>query len=182
MAPPIATTEPTHATAGATWTWSREFADYTPAGGSTLAYAIRGPSKLDLTGVASSDGLSWDVTASASQTAALKPGTYQWQARVTTAGVVDVVASGTLEVFPNLALANAGDFRLFAEQLLEQVEAVLLDNVGAGFVESSVRGRALKLMSPLELRQLQKDLRTEIAAKRNGGRLAQVRVRFTRPG
>ena len=88
----------------------------------TLIYSLRGPSKLDLTGVASGRG--W-VTTLAKGTL-LSAGQYSVVARLTSATERITVGVGRMDVLPDLTeLPAGGEVRTPAEIELAQVEAAI---------------------------------------------------------
>lgn len=129
MALTVPTTEPTALRAGDTWRWRREdLADYPPAEW-TLTYHFRNAAAhFDLT--ASADGDAYAVTVSPVTSIAITPGTYDWYAFATKTEddvVVDraEVASGRIEIRPNVGAAAAFDGRTWARRMLDATERAL---------------------------------------------------------
>lgn len=96
-----------------------------PATGWALSVALRGPSVIDLVGVA--DGVQHQLLATASDTAAYAPGLYSYSARVSDGnGVVIEVDVGRVEILPDLAqLPGGSDMRSHSRIVLENIRAVL---------------------------------------------------------
>lgn len=150
-------------TAGTTLDFATEVAAWPATAGWTLTYYLRGPAALDL--VATPEGANYRITVTAASTTTWTVGTYAWEARVSLAGVVNKVASGTLTVVKNLAAAITGPYeaRSNAKQILDAVEALLM-----GFTdveEYAIAGRSLKRMTRTELLQARQNLKAEVAAE-----------------
>lgn len=95
------------------------------AAGFTLTYTLAGVT-APLNVVAAAQGVGWLTTLTASQTGALTPGQYWWQATLSGGGVVVTVARGDLRVVANLANQSAGYSGLSTnEQNLKAAEAQL---------------------------------------------------------
>lgn len=190
IAAPVPTTEPTRATAGDTWTWSRAFPDY-PTADYTLSYAIRGASRLDWdAGWVTETGGSYVVEIPAASTADLVAGTYRWAAYVTDASSNRFTAGqGVFTVDPDLSLYEAGDAQTHNEKMLALVEAALEERLtgvadgGRGSVESyAVEGRQVSLIPTEQLHILLNKYRRAVTRERNPNQAsAQVLVKFVRP-
>ncbi|WOH61914.1 hypothetical protein [Bradyrhizobium sp. BWC-3-1] len=95
-----------------------------PATGWQLSLSLRGPSVIDLAGVA--DGVQHKLEASADTTAAWTPGLYVYSARVSADGVVIEVDAGTVEILADVAqLPAGGDMRSHNRIVLENIRAVI---------------------------------------------------------
>lgn len=150
-------------TAGTTLDFATEVAAWPATDGWTLTYYLRGPAALDLVGT--TEGANYRITIPAATTTNWTVGTYAWEARVSKAGVVNKVASGTLTVLKNLAaaLTAAYDARSTAQKILDAVESLL-----AGFTdveEYAIAGRSLKRMSRVELLEARQQLKAEVASE-----------------
>jgi hypothetical protein len=95
-----------------------------------LVYTLAGAtSPLPLTGVATGTG--WTTSITTAQSAALSPGTYWWQVKLTAPSFALTVARGELIVTPNLASQAAGysGYTLAEQNLLAAQQQ--LANIGA---------------------------------------------------
>ena len=107
-------------TSGDTVEWSTSLAAY-PATDFVLSWSIRGDSSLDLTAQADGDNYKTELTDT--QTSALIPGEYYWQAYVTNTDSERFnVGSGHLRVTSNLAdTTTPFDGRSEAQKMLDEV-------------------------------------------------------------
>lgn len=111
-------------TAGVTFERSICLEKYRASEGWTLSVALRGPSTINLTGTA--DGDQHDLNAPASTTSGWKPGRYSYTMRVTKAGDVFEVESGSVVIEPDISAVTDGtDTRSHARRTLEAIEAVI---------------------------------------------------------
>lgn len=142
----IETTEPTDVVAGDTWTWSRDFADYSAADGWSLAYHFKAadtPGFSASGGEVVASGSSFVVTKAASATATIKAGRYYWQAYATKASERFKVAEGWLTVRPDLAQAGSIDMRSDAQRAVDAIRAYLTDPENLEAQSYTYNGRAL---------------------------------------
>jgi hypothetical protein len=125
----------------------------------TLSYAIRGPAVLTLTATQSGSG--WTTTMSKTQSAALTPGNYYWQAYATKASERVTIGSGKLVVTPNLSIQNAGfDGRTQNEIDLAAVQAAMRAMIAGGAVQKYViANRQVEKMSMADLITLESKLK-----------------------
>lgn len=98
----------------------------------------------------------------------LIPGVYSWQRQVIQAsdGERLTIGRGRIEVLPNFAELDSGDFRSWAEIALENVEAVLAKKATADQASYSINGRSLSRYSIVDLTDLRDYLRREVARLR----------------
>ena len=172
---------PSELTAGDTWRWTRDLADY-PAGTWTLTYYFENRDDR-FNAVASADGTTHSVSVAAATTADHKPGRYHWIARVTDGSIVETVESGWSEVLPNPATATKRDPRSWARRTLEAVEAFLEGNATTAQASVSIGGRSISRWSLPELTAFRNQLRQEVRTEEQGeqaGLGRDIRVRFGR--
>jgi hypothetical protein len=144
--------------AGDAWgPWTVSPCDYTPDAGYTLKMFLRGPKNLDLTTVVS--GSSFVVSATSAQTKGLPGGTYAWTLAVYKASDRTSLANGTVEILADLeAQDGAFETRSWVEQALAAVRAVIAGTAGRKEEEYQVAGRMMRLRSPRELMELERQL------------------------
>jgi hypothetical protein len=166
-------------TAGDRWTWTDSLSDY-PATLWTLTYYFRGPKPLDAAaGVAS--GTDHVVTIAAADTNGLKPGVYDWQARVAliaTPTTIQTVEVGRLTVLPNLANA-AVDNRSFNVRVTEALQATIEGRATTDQLAMSIAGRSLSRMSWDELLGAYREF-SRLAASESGASPTTSYIRFER--
>jgi hypothetical protein len=148
--------EPTDLRAGDSWNWERVFPDF-PSGLYTLSYIFNSPNNRFVLAfnpgpiTADSDGQSFDIQASAVNTANCPSDTYQLIAVLT--GIAGTTAAGeqvTLPlqdvcVSPDLATATGPvDTRTNVKKNLDAVEACLLGNTDPSVSEYMINGRQLR--------------------------------------
>lgn len=151
---PTLTQEPAKIYAGDTLAFSRTFADYPASDGWSLSYLMRLPGGDAQTFAGTPNGAAFDVTVAASTTAEWGPGTYAWVARVSKAGAVYVVGSGSLEVLPDPSSATPFDPRTHEQKCLDAIKAALEGRVGDPVVKYKIGDREAERIPPKELIRL----------------------------
>jgi len=171
---------PTELRAGDTWKWQSSYADYSAADGWALTTAFRGANSLDVTGVA--DGSGWISTGAAADTGELTAGRYSWTSKVSLDGETFTVASGTLDVLPDLsAVATAYDGRTDAEKQLAAAESALTSLLSKQHASVSIGDQSYTLQDLEKLMTVRDRLREQVAAekrKANGGKGRRILVEF----
>lgn len=183
MAETVPENEPTTATAGNTWTWTKRFNSYAPteSGGTwTLSYALAGSRTLDWDASwVTTSGNVWTITIPASKTS-IPAGRYEWTAILTGgsgyAGQRFTPEWGVLTVTANPALLAPGDTVAFAETQLAMVESVLSGRITADVEAYSIGGRQITTIPFAELWALRGRLRSEVWKLRNPGLAAPSRL------
>lgn len=186
MAADIPENEPLEARSGDTWKWTRSLADY-PASTWTLTYRFKN-ARGGFEVTASASGDDYSVTVSATTSATVPAGRYEWVAKVSGGGEVYTVDSGSLLVLANLSAGNAADrldLRSHARKTLEAIEAVIENRATLDQEEMTLAGRSLKRTPITDLIMLrtryQNEVRAEEAADKlkNGIRTGRtIGVRF----
>lgn len=167
--------------AGDSWGWTAQLAD-NPAPTWTLKFILRGQANLDL--IATADGSSHKVSATAAQTKDLPAGSYTWAAVATKGVEVATVKSGTVEILPDLVNAATGfDGRSWAKRCLDAIEAVLEGRAGAPEKNYQIGGRSVGFMTPDELlanrTKFQALVKAELAESgQRGAQSNSILVRF----
>lgn len=163
------TTEPTELRAGLNWTWSKAIAHY-PADVWQLRYWYKNASAhFEITAAAS--GVDHLVSHTASQTAGIIAGMYDWVATVEDLAThleKWEVATGRLEVLPVATTMDAGDLRTTARRILEQLEASYADYMtnGQGMVQSyQIGDRQMEFKSSSEFIQAIEYWRGQVAVE-----------------
>lgn len=170
------TAVPSTLRAGDTWVWKSAYTDYPSGDGWALVTSFRGSAILNVTGTADAGG--WISTAAASSTAALAAGRYSWFSRVTLDGVSNTVASGVIDVLPNLATEVAGyDGRTFAERQLAAAETALTALLGKQNASVSIGDQSFTLQDIEKLVRVRDMLRQQVAAERGRSRKT-IKIRF----
>jgi hypothetical protein len=193
MAITISEVEPTELRAGETWAWKRSYADYS-ATGWTLSYTlINSANKISLTASAtganhlvSVPAVTTTGTGGVTGTDSYTAGTYSVIGRVTDGTSVYSVYDGLLTILPNLAAASTYDTRSTAKQLLDALDAYLLDKATANqldVIETAIADRRIR-RDKASLLKWRSDLKIEVAredAAANGENAGRYYVRFARP-
>lgn len=193
MAITIAEVEPTELRAGETWAWKRSFADYS-ATGWTLTYTlINSGAKITLTAAAATGGrhlisvpaVTTTGTGAVTGTDSYTAGDYTLLGRVTDGTSVYQVYAGLLTVLPDLAAATTYDTRSTAKQLLDALDAYLLDKASKDqldVIETAIADRRIR-RDKASLLKWRSDLKIEVAredAAANGHNAGRYYVRFAR--
>lgn len=182
MPPTIPTTEPTVLAAGTTWEWTIALTDFPPAEGWTLTYYLTGETSLSF--AATPRVTDYAVSVAAATTASVKPGTYQWAARVSNGASTYNARSGTVEVTPDLAVAANSDQRSHTAKMVPILEAEIearITGTGAAHDSTSIGGISISRMSVAELRAMLSAAKATLARERHGGRLPPYAVTFSAP-
>lgn len=114
--------EPTQIHAGDSAAWSRDVPDRPASAGWGLRYVLSGPDRHVIEALQTSP---FRVELSAGVTAAWAPGLYRWVAMAWRGDQRLTVASGALDVAPNLETADPVDARSHAQKMLVLIEAAL---------------------------------------------------------
>lgn len=211
MSAPIPTTEPASLIAGDTVRWLKHLPDYLPADGWQLSYQLVN-AQHTITIESTPSGDSHLVRASAVESSNWGAGQYSFVARVhrgantadttgTTADTTEVqandsagpafeqftVLSGRMSVAPAFG-ATPFDARSTAQQMLDMVEAYLLDSNNLKAAKYQIAGRNLERYPLPDLLALRDKLRGEVARETAAERVAaglpdprRVFVRWSRP-
>jgi hypothetical protein len=143
--------EPEIVTEGDTVTWRRYLADYLPADGWVLSYALVNSSG-QITFSSTADGQYHLVSVPAATTADWDAGEYQWQAYVTKGSDRFTVGQGSITVRSNFAADSLGaDNRSHARKVLDALKASMENKATSDQVAMSIRGRSISRMSPAEM-------------------------------
>ncbi len=147
--------------AGETVEWKDSFTKYPANDGWTMRWRFRGNHKLDVNSVA--DGGSFKTTLSSTQSSDLSHGNYAFQALVEKSDKKYFVRQGIVEVVRSLAdYEEPFDTRTYEEQLLEAVEAVLLNRATEKHASYTIGNRNISLLSPTELMKMRVTLRRTV--------------------
>ena len=193
--PAILASEPTQITQGETVTWRKTLLAFSPASGWQLSYSFRGPGAgLDLAEPANItvDGDDWIVTLSASQTAALAPGLFYWQAKITNAGESYYIDEGRTQVdqsLANLPVDQPYDGRSEVKQTLDAIRAAIAGRATQAQLRRSIAGTMIEFLSITELlaaetrwSQLYNQEVRQARAQAGEPFMATIHTRFVNPG
>lgn len=143
--------------------------------------ALRGSSvnpidiKPEATGVTiNKTASSFDVTVSATATAAYTAGTYKYVIYMTKSGERYQVESGTVEIKPDFTvLTSTADTRSHVKKVLDAIEAVIESRATVDQMSYSIAGRSLSRTPIAELLKLRQTYRTEYALEVKAEKIAQ---------
>jgi len=183
----VPTLEPTAVTAGDTWSWRRSFADYPASAGWSLRYVFANSSQR-ITFDSAADGDDHLVTRAITDTDDVVPGRYQWVAFARNGPERYQVASGEIQVRPNIEGARPWDLqRTHAAKVLAAIEAVIEERATKDQEEYTIGDRSLKRTPLSDLLEMRTAYRAEVAAETATTVIAagspnprSVRVRFGR--
>ena len=167
--------------AGDTWKWRSAAADYPASDGWSLVTMFRGPESIDQAGVADGDGWITTVPATATKVGA---GRYSWTSRASKDDEVFTVASGVLEVLPDLTFVEGMDYdgRSSAEKQLAACEAALEGLLTQTKSTVTFGDQSYTNADVEKLMNIRDRLREEVAIekrKANGGQGRRVLIQFT---
>ena len=149
----------------------RTHSDYPASAGWTLKLHLAFPAALAVT--ASTSGDSYALVLTPAQLA-VAAGVYTWAERVTKGAESYQVASGQVQILPDLSTATAAELKTWAETTLAIVEASIAGSLTKGFASYQIGGRALSEIPLEERKQIRKELIEEICNQRNPGRLGRT--------
>lgn len=175
----IPTGEPSHLTAGDTWTWLRRFSQFPPTDvpAWTITYILNGPSATtNIVASVDPSGRGWLITQLPSVSSAYLPGTYQWAAKAsrTNGGVPEQyeAGDGVFTIIPNIA--NLAPATSFNQTMLAQIRAVLLNRSSADVQDYTIDGRRMVKIPIMELVGLESIFAYRVAQERRPGKPATV--------
>lgn len=154
--------EPKSFRAGDTVKWTRTHADY-PASEWTLKYFLVKDGEEEEV-AATADGDTHSITIAASTTANYDPGRYMFQGRFEKDTEYYTEYQGVIEVLKEFEGSSGYEWRIHAEQALENIEAVLLDKATVDNLSYTIAGRSLSKYSWEELRDMRTHYKKEILA------------------
>jgi len=166
----IAAKEPAEFRAGDTVKFTKSLPDYTPAT-DVLKYTFSSPqNQYTITATDNGDG-DYLVNIPPATSATYAAGEYRWLAYIETGGDRYTVASGSLEIKPDLA-TGAVDDRTHVKKVLDALEAVILNKASKDQLSYSIAGRSLSLMSPDEILRWRREYRDEYRTEQQKERIA----------
>lgn len=173
MSADIPTVEPAELVAGDTWKWKRSLSDYSAAAGWSLRYVFTSASaEQRFTFDSVADGADHLVSRATTDTDDIIPGIYQWAAFVRNGSERYQVATGTLNVRPNLEGARPFDVRTHPQKVLDAIEAVLENRATKDQEEYEIAGRRLKRTPIKDLLVLRDTYKAELANADETAKLA----------
>ena len=175
---------PAQLRAGDTWEWTSSLSDY-PAPTWSLAFHLVNACEAPDAIAAVPSGSDHAVSVSASTTADIEPGRYQWIARATSGTTIKTVGEGWVDVLHNPADQQKFDPRSDARRLLDAVTATLQGRATMDQQAMAINGRSISRIPLSELVQWRDSLRAEVAGQedsetKGAGRDILVRVRSGR--
>ena len=175
MAHTVPTVVPDILRAGDTATWRRTLADYPASDGWVLSYIlVKIGAQISITAAAS--GADHLVSVAPATTSGWIPGVYAWQERVTLAGAIYTISTGSLEILASFAAATTGlDARSHAQKTLAALEA-WIEGHDLSVAEYEIAGRRMKYIPIADLLTLRDAYRREVRGQ--SGRSGRVYMRF----
>ncbi|ASN72746.1 hypothetical protein 3S19_12 [uncultured Caudovirales phage] len=155
--------EPTTLHAGDSVAWSRDVPAHPAADGWSLQYVFSGPERHSVDAIAAAP---YRVELAASVTAPWVPGLYRWVALAIKGDARVTVASGRLQVDPNLVTAEPGDVRSHAQRMLDLIEAALEKRIPKDQQSYEIDGQRLDRIPIERLNALRLQYRREVARER----------------
>ena len=170
--------EPTQLRSGDSWNWTRQFPPY-PSSQYTLSYILNSPTNIFVFPpaaiTADSDGVSFDIQLSPTQTAACAADTYEIVAVLSQAAnnndgniaqQITLVLQSVL-VLPNLAGATAPvDTRSYVKKTLDIIRAAISGDSRPDVMEYMIQGRSIRKIARAELLQWEADFQYRYDAER----------------
>lgn len=188
MSIPIPGVEPSVLVAGDLWQWDRETSDYLPADGWSLTYAFANADQRFAV-TSSPVGTAHRITVAITDSDEKIPGIYDWACFAKKTGERKQIASGRLEIKPNLEGARPFDLRSDARKILDGLMALHVQYAaGRGLVqEYTIAGRTMKFRDAAGLIQQLDYWKRQVANEEMAARLAagvdsgrHIGIRFQR--
>jgi hypothetical protein len=170
-------------TAGDTWKWQASHPSFPASNDWQLAVHFRGPGMLDVSGTPAGDEFSFVATATA--TAALKAGNYQWVAVATQGEERHSIDGGFITIAPSLAaVTDPHDPRSAAARQLAAVELTIEGLLSKQHAAATFGDQSYTLQDVEKLFRIRDRLREQVRAENaaaNGGKGRRILVEFSRP-
>jgi hypothetical protein len=161
--------------AGDSWSWSVVLDSYSAADGWVLGFTLLNATQRK-TFAATANGSTFDVAVTAATTSAYAPAKYSWVARVARGAEVYTVATGIIDVLPDLTAV--ADLRSHAQKTLEAIEAVIEARATIDQEEYAINGRSLKRTPIADLLSLRDRYRRELKKEMGDSRGRKLLVRM----
>lgn len=157
--------EPTQLHAGDSIAWSRDVPAHPASAGWSLRYVLSGPARYELEAISAGSYL---VEVSATDSATWLPGVYRWVAlAVRGEGERQTVATGLLEISPNLETSDPVDARGHALRMLNMIEAALEKRIPKDQQSYEIDGMRLDRIPIERLEALRSKYRREIQREKD---------------
>lgn len=174
---------PSQLRCGDTWKWDDD-APALPDGTQATApdydstTEFQGPQKFKVD--AADDGSSFTSTVAAATTAEYPAGTYRWIRYVTTGSERYTIASGSVELLPDLATVQGGyDARSHASRMVTLIEDALEKFAVDAVQELEINGRRYVKADVAVLKGLLNGYKNEVAAENaQSGKRRKILMRF----
>ena len=166
--------EPREVVQGDTIRWRYNHADY-PPGTWTLTYALvnSGHQTQSVTCTDNGDGTHL-FTLSATASKALGSGTWHFQGKMASSGIVELVTECVIKIKRDFSLTGQNyDARSTAEKILDAIDAVWEGRATSDQSSMSIGGRSISLMSDSELLERRSYWLAVVENERAAERVAQ---------
>lgn len=177
----VVTVIPTSLTAGDTWAFDRDYADFPRPTWTATAYFEKADETFNAASTA--NGTAQRFTIAAATTAGYSAGRYRVSVRATDGTSVYVAESVWVEVGLDPAKAGNNDPRSWARRTLDAVEAFLEGNATTAQQSMNIAGRSISRWSLGELTQFRNELRAEVRTEEQGSNAGlgrNIKVRYGR--
>lgn len=172
----------TEMTAGENIAETVSFDDHLASAGWSCKYAFRGMSAFEIDADTNSDGDSFDLKFTYTETEQLIPGIYAYTGFVLKASDRIKVDSGTIEIFANPGLET------HAQKVLKAIRAVIEGRASSDQLTISLADTQLQYMTPDELMKLEQTYLgrvnreiSRMSTNRDGPAIGMLASRFTNP-
>jgi hypothetical protein len=154
---------PSSLIAGSTWSWGIVDTDRSPADGWALEFRFVGVTNIALSVAVNAAGNGWTVTHSATASATVLAGRYEWFAIASKSDVVQPIARGSVTVEPNPLTATAIDSRSPSRIALENIEALIANRATSAQKLYEIAGRKLEHFPLTDLIAARDKFRQDVA-------------------
>lgn len=175
--------QPPEIRSGDSITWRAQAPGYPVEDGWSLRYALRGPHAIDIDGIEGADG-DYLIEVESADSSNWPPGWYRWIAYVVAGTQRQTLATGDLEIQPNLlAIEAPEDMRSHARRMLDLIEAALEKRIPKDHQSYEVDGERLDRIPIERLEALRTRYQREVAREgRRGGGLFARTIKWSYPG
>lgn len=173
----VATRPPATIIAGDSVAFTLTYADYAAPTWS-LNWALSGGSSKSVDSTDNADGTSHDLALTATETAALAAGTYQWRIRATDGTTTTTLETGTLVVSPDIGEALPGSLVSHWAALAEKCRTALAEIVSGASQGWMIDGHQYNALNLDKLRALLADCEMREAMESGTGFGRAIRYNY----
>lgn len=144
----------------------------------TLTYKLAGPSNQEFS--STDDNGEHKFLVADSTTVDWPAGNYIWQLKASDGSKTNTIATGQIELKPNIDSYERADVRSFAQKMLDAIEAALLGRATQEQQDYTIAGRSIRLLSHTELEEARTTWLQKVNREKSKSSAVSIRTRFSR--